>query len=264
MSVLQRFLLLTAATAVTSFASTISFGPGLPNTTSPSTIIGSPLDYKVFGVQLSQPTMSDPDWQLTIETNYGFNDLPEGGGQPTNIPNGATSIPTFSVGGVPYNIGDFLITQGINDYGVLLFPHDTYTPSEVGSLFQVTGFQLTQDLLPTSARHDNIPVEIAPGGTDLSPSGGTLTVTVNPDTAAVVAGTEALYTITVNFSAPTGFLDETPFTVDFSSAICANDYLIGTGQFPPVGPIVPEPGTWVLMASGLLLLGFGLSRRKVS
>jgi hypothetical protein len=212
--------------------------------------------------------MTNPDFQLSIETNYGVNDLPGSGvGGTSNIPNGASSIPTYLFGGILYNIGDFLIQQGGVDYGVLLYAHDTYTQAQVGSLFRVSGYQDSKDLLPASvAKHEvfldgtEIPVEIQPGGTDLSPTGGTLTVTTNPNMAAVLNGTQALYTITVNFSAPAGFLDSQPFTVDFSSAICANAIIVGTGPFPPV----PEPGTWALMASGVLLLGLGLARRKVS
>src|ERR1700681_3385771 len=80
MSGFGRPLLLIAATALTSFASTsfastVSFMPGNANTTSLS-IIGSAQDFQIFGVQLSQPTMTNPDFQLSIETNYGVNDLP--------------------------------------------------------------------------------------------------------------------------------------------------------------------------------------------
>jgi hypothetical protein len=273
MSAFTRSLLLIAATAVTSFASTVTFarGDGNPNTIVPdlANIIGNALDFQIFGVQLSQPTMTNPDFQLTIETNYGFNDLPNSGiGVTSNIPNGSSVIPSFPFGGLDYNIGDFIIQQGGNDYGILLSAHDGYTQAQVGSLFEVNGYQGSADLLPVSvAKHEvlpdgtEIPVELAPGGRDLSLSGATLTVTTNPDLADVENGTQALYTITVNFSAPAGFLDDQPFTIDFTSAICANDFIVSMP--PPVGPSVPEPGTWALMASGLLLLGIGLAGRKI-
>jgi hypothetical protein len=206
-------------------------GPTLP-------IIGEPILFDIFSAKLTQPTLANPDWELTINTNYGAT-IP--------IPPG-NNIPTFLVGGVtPYNIGDFLITWDDNLYGIDLFAHDGYTP---GDLYQVPTFLTSQAVLASLGalpfRTGLIPVEIGPGGG--APIGvGSFQVTQTGDGFA--SGT---YTITEDFAAPPGFLADDNFSIDISSAICANGVIIGDAVLD-----TPEPGTMVLFGSALILLLMG-------
>jgi hypothetical protein len=258
MSGFKTSLVLFAATALTSFGTTLSF----PSSQDPSRINGGAAGYEVFGVTLSQPTSTNPDWVLTIDMNYA------------GEVSGNTFEP-FSVGGIPYTVGDFLIEQTVNnittDYGIALSNHlngtdgSNYTP---GDLYQVIppnprvalsgyGFQTSTALLGTSPGEGAFPTWLAPGGTNIG--NGTLTIT---DTGTGPDPTPYMYTVTDTFSAPAGFLGTNdPFTIYITSAICANGVLTGTGSYPPP-PSVPEPGTAAMMVSGLLLLGFAGSRRK--
>ena len=70
--------------------------------------------------------------------------------------------------------------------------------------------------------------------------------------------TTGLYTLTDDFSAPPGFLSTGEFGIQISSYVCANGYITGTGSFP--GEPVPEPGTFLLLAPALIMLGRRLIR----
>src|ERR1700694_4726930 len=77
------FGVLFGATTLT-YATTITFiGPAFPNPTTakfglpcnPATdigcIIGDPTHFEVFSASITQPTGSNPNWVLQIQTNYG-------------------------------------------------------------------------------------------------------------------------------------------------------------------------------------------------
>jgi hypothetical protein len=184
--------------------------------------------------------LGDPDFLLTIETNYG-----------AAIPGSPDVIPSFLVGGVPYEIGDFLISWEGNSYAIVLSDHDGYT---AGNLYAASGFQSSGQVLPLSPR-PLYPVWLDGGGTQ--EGAGALSGAQTGD-----GTTSALYTITDSFSAPAGFLASGDLTVDFSSAICANGFLTGTVDFASVPPpSVPEPGTVFLLIPALAALPF-LRRRK--
>ena len=218
-------VLLAASSSVCALANTVSFsGPSLP-------IIGDPLQYKIFGAQLTQPTMSNPDWVLTIETNYGV-----------TLPGNPDVIPDFTYNQIEYGMGDFLISWNGNDYGIVLAAHDSYT---AGDLYSVSGFQTSGDVMGIDSPRPSYPVLIAAGGNLLG--SGTVSAAQTGD------GTNtALYTVTDEFSAPAGFLSTGNFTIDMSSYVCANGFLTGTGTF-----VVPEPGTFLLMFPVLLALSLG-------
>jgi hypothetical protein len=207
------------------------FGTGAP-------IVGSPLIFAIQGASLTQPTLGDPNFLLTIETNYG-----------TTIPGSPDVIPSFLVGGVPYEIGDFLINWEGNSYAIVLSDHDGYT---AGNLYQAPGFQLSQQVLALSPR-PLYPVWLDGGGTQEGAGALSGALTGNGTTSA-------LYTITDSFSAPAGFLATGDFTVEFSSAICANGFLSGTADFQVTG--VPEPGTVYLLIPALAALPFLIRRKK--
>ena len=234
-------------------AGTLSFpGPTTPlgvpcQASDPSCVVGgSP--FAIFGIQLTQPSGGNPNWTLTIETNY-----------PNTI--SGNMIPTVQWGadGQFYSISDVLINwQGV-DYGIVLSQHikagnpaDSYV---AGNLYQAPNilFDLifsgnpndfgAPGLLPSAPRRDD-PIWLAPGGT--LRGNGTVTVVAGGN------GTPAQYTITDQFSAPAGFLSNGTFQIEGSSWVCFNGVIVGTGSF--VGAAVPEPGTLILSAVGLLLL----------
>jgi hypothetical protein len=214
--------LLTAASFGTSgFAATISFsGPSLP-------VIGDPLSFKIFGAQLTQPTLGNSDWVLTIETNYGV-----------TLPGSPNVIPDYTYNQIEYGIGDFLIAWNGNDYGIVLSPHDSYT---AGSLYSVSGFQTSGQVMGIDSPRPSYPVLIAAGGTSLGSGSLSAAQTGNGTSAA-------LYTITDDFSAPANFLGTGDFTIDMSSYVCANGFLTGTTSF------VPEPGSFLLILPFLFAL----------
>jgi hypothetical protein len=202
-------------------------------------------------VQLTQPSGGNPNWTLTIETNY-----------PTTISGNVIPPAQWGVDGQFYSTSDFLISwQGI-DYGIVLAQHikagnpvDTYLP---GSLYQAPNipFDLVlsgdpNDLgapgvLPSAPRRDS-PVWLSPGGSLLGL--GTVTVVSGGN------GTPAQYTITDQFSAPADFLSTGSFQIEAASWVCFNGVIVGTGSF--VNAAVPEPGTFALSLLALtLLLGF--------
>lgn len=223
LNLLVSALLAAASFGVCGHAGTISFsGPSLP-------IIGDPLSFKIFGAQLTQPTLGNPDWVLTVETNYGV-----------TLPGSPNVIPDYTYNQIEYGIGDFLIAWNGNDYGIVLSPHDSYT---AGSLYSVSGFQTSGQVMGIDSPRPSYPVLIAAGGTSLGAGSLSAAQTGNGVSAA-------LYTITDDFSAPADFLSTGNVTVDMSSYVCANGFLTGTENFDGV----PEPGTFLLILPILFAL----------
>jgi hypothetical protein len=214
------------------FANTISF-------TGPSdTIIGDPYYYDIFGVQLTQPTGGNPDWVVTIETNY-----------PETIPGSPDVVPLYSYNGTLYGMGDLLFTWNGNDYGIVLTPHNGYA---AGDLYEASGFQTSGQVMGiANSPRPEVPVLLDAGGS--LAGNGSLS---GAETGNGV--TTGLYTLTDDFSAPPGFLSTGEFGIQISSYVCANGYITGTGSFP--GEPVPEPGTFLLLAPALIMLGRRLIR----
>lgn len=258
-SVSAKLIATAAITAIGALASTQSW-------VGPTTVSGTPCiigsagcvmggdQYDIFGAQLTQPTVGDPLWTLTIETNY-----------PAAITGNTIPPAEWGVDLLLYSISDFLISWNGNDYGIVLAQHikgsnpvDSYV---AGGLYQAPNIlqdlvlsgtnntHLASGVLPDSPR-PNFPVWLAPGGTQL----GTGTITV----AQTGSGTPAQYTITARFTAPDTFLASGVFTIDASSWVCANGIITGSGNFTSPSE-VREPRTMGLAAAGLILL-FGLGR----
>jgi hypothetical protein len=199
-------------------------------------IIGQATEFEIFQVELTLPTIGDPDYILSVETNYPAPIQP---GTPAVIP------PVLFMGGY-YSMSDFLITWNGGYYGVVLGAHDDYV---AGDLYQAAGFQTSYQvlgLLNSSLRDD--PVLLDSGG---SPAGyGSVGVSVTGDGV-----TTGMYTIVDKFTAPPGFLMNGEFDIIMSSFVCANGLIIGSDD------AVPEPGTLFECIPALLLIGYGLARR---
>ena len=256
-----KLLFLLIVSAATVWGTSFSFtGPSYAKPPSPALpagqlIIGDPLEYQVFGAQLTQT--DSLDWVLQIETNYPVTTITG-----NNIPPVVYGSPT-----TPFSIGDFLIMWNSVDYGIVLAPHvklvsvDGYT---AGNLYQTSGFQdsgsimgRTTDTPPctvTCSPNPDFPIWIDPSATQIGTGSVSIAKTGNGMSAAE-------YTITVPFSAPAGFLSTGNVGISFASYVCGNGVL--TGQEAASGGGgggIPEPATFLLIGPGLLLLGI-LRRR---
>jgi len=266
-------------TSIAAFANTITItGPerftgSTPNdallsanykacTPGPGCIDGDPLIYNVFSLSITSPTSPGGLWTIDLETNYG-----------ATIPSGSHTIPSYAYSGSPgttFAIGDIMFEQGGLFYGIALSPHDGYT---VGDFYQVSGFQTSAQVLVAGGVPAPVP---GPGGaaiprpylpTEINAGGlatqmtGTLTVTPN----AGSNGTNfAEYKIIDTFSAPSTFLN-TAFSVFATSYACANGYLEGGGggfTGGAGGGATPEPGSWLLILPGLVLVGIARYRKS--
>jgi hypothetical protein len=196
--------------------------------TSSYPVIGPPQDYQLFEVDLSLPTTSDPNYSFRMVTNYG-----------APIPGSPDVVPLALFNGTYYPMSDLLFSWNGGDYGLVLSPHDGYTP---GDLYQASGFQTSGEVLPFFSPRPSEPVLIDPGGSLIG--SGILN--------GALTGNEAtgLYTLTETFTAPPGFLLNGDFDLIASSFICANGLITGSGND---GPVVPEASTLSGVIAGLVL-----------
>ena len=234
--------LILVSAAPHSFGASITFnGPFGPGNV--SNVLGDPLVYAIQSATLTQPTFVNGPWTLTVDTNYG-----------TPLPGATEVVPSFMDGPLTFAMSDFLIEQGNDFYGIVLSAHNGY---KAGDVYIASGFQ------NAFAFNTMDPVYIDPGGSLFAT--GTITAAPIPGGNGV---TIPEYKVTVSFNAPITFLSGGPFTIDMSSADCANAFFTGVGDFGggtvTVTGGIPEPGTWALMGLGLMLLGYAASRRKTS
>jgi hypothetical protein len=220
------------------------------------------LPYVVFGIQITTPSGSNPNFVMTIEMNY-----------PVNMQGNTIPPVQWPEDLQLYSTGDVLIHSNNTDYAIVLAPHlkagtlvDSY---QAANLYQApnatpdfvpSGTNTTIPgaigILPNSPRPD-FPIWVAPGGTQLGT--GSLTI------AAGGNGTSAEWTITDQFSAPLDFLSNGPVDLSFSSWVCANGLIVGPGGGATGGggSEVPEPAPLFCVATAFLVgLAFARSRRN--
>jgi len=203
-------------------------------------VIGDHSKFDIESATLTQPTTTGGDWTVTIDTNYG-----------TALPGSPDVVPDFTDFGVTLAAADFLISWNGGDYAVVLNAHGGYG---AGNLYQGSGFLTAQQVLGLSTSqyiyHSTDDVWLAGGGT-LQGAGTVSAAPLGDGT------TEAEYAITDTFAAPAGFLASGDFTIQMSSADCANGYMTGTGNFgggTSGGGQLPEPATALLVAPAAVWL----------
>jgi hypothetical protein len=259
-------LLFAAATLMASAASVTINGPdyprpganyGLPCTTAdPNCVLGDPLSFEAFSVTLTQPTATNPNFVAVINTNY-----------PETIPGGSTLIPphVFGSGIGPFSISDLLLVWKGVEYGLVLSPHINGGPVDgyvAGGLYKSPGnYQTSGDVMGVQSPNPSHPVWLAASANPSASQIGSGTVTAAQTGNGVTSGK---YTITIQFSAPAGFLGDGDFLVDFTSWVCANGLVTGPGSFTTGGETgaIPEPGSLLLCIPALLFFGVRLARQR--
>jgi hypothetical protein len=188
-------------------------------------VFGDPLKYAIQNASISGPSVGPGPFVVTINTNYGV-----------PLPGSPDVIPSFLEGSITLWMGDFLIQQGNNFYGIVLSPHDGYA---AGDVYQAPGFQNSVFF------NKGLPVSLAPGGVQIGT--GTVSAAVNVGCNGVNCAEFRVidsFTIDPQFN----FVDwGAPVTIRMASATCANGYLL----FDDSGD-TPEPAT-----KGLIVLAIG-------
>ena len=216
-------------------------------------VIGDRKEFQMFSASLTTPASPGGQWNLTLQTNYG---VPLGGG------GGGDVIPTFQYGRAFFAMCDFMITWNNIDYGIVMHAHDGYT---AGNLYEVDGFKTSGQVMSAQLEDSPRPsmaVELQAGGHLRGV--GTVTASAN---AGADGLTQALYEVQVAFTAPSNFLSSGLFKVRACSYACANGYISGDGEFPPVpgnDEGVPEPSTLAMMLVGAGALGVAKLRKRLS
>lgn len=231
MSVLKSIAVSALLFSSALFGDSVTFlGPFGPTDGS---VIGDHSKFDIQSVTLTQPTTPGGDWTVTIDTNYG-----------TALPGSPNVVPDFTDSGVTLAASDFLISWDGNDYAVVLNGHSGYS---AGNLYESSGFLTAQQVLAVSN-----PEYIYHTGDDVWLAGGGSLQGAGTVSAAPLGNgtTQAEFAITDTFAAPAGFLSSGSFTIQVSSADCANGYVTGTGNFGGGGTgggEVPEPASALLL-----------------
>jgi hypothetical protein len=250
-STLYKLLVISITSVACACAGSITFNG--PFGATDSGVYGPHQYFDIQSATLTQPTTVGGDWTVTIDTNYG-----------TTLPgSGGTVVPDFTFDGVNLAAADFLISWNGASYGVVLNAHDGYTSGDFYQINLPNAFQTAQQAInnpsvPTSQYGASDPVWLNAGGT-LAGSGTVSAAAFGNGT------TNASYTITDTFAAPANFLSTGDFTIDMSSADCANGFMTGTGNFGGGGTgggQIPEPGT-LLLTVPVLLAGYYRARRVI-
>ncbi len=271
-----QFLLLTCAVGSASTLTNPYFSASDPN------VIGDPL---AFDTQSILVTISPLD-VVTVVIDLNF----ENGSAPIyTAASGNQNIETYglSVGDLfffdpsvptttscagtstPYSIsGNFCVTVPTNSslaYAVVL--DGSVNGLATGDLYQIG---------PGSADVSVETADPALGATrrQYRPTQAVFAIPNSPGSTVGTSGTElvcqsgpgcptngAQYQVTLSFTAPTAFLSllmNGQIGVEFAAADCGNAVLAG----PFLATATPEPGTLVMFAAGIGMLGFGLSRRR--
>ena len=115
-------------------------------------VTGDPLKYAIQNASLMGPSTGSGPFTLIVNTNYGV-----------PLPGSPDVIPSFTEQGfATLWMGDFLIQQGTNYFGIVLSAHDGYLAGDVYE--EATGFQNSIYFNPGH------PVSLLGGGTKIGTS----------------------------------------------------------------------------------------------
>ena len=229
MSLIGRLLLVLALPSQLLALNIIIQDPNFGTNADP--VVGDPLFFAIQNLSLQGPDSgTGGPFSLVINTNYAV-PLP---GSPDVVPSFVFN--TFAT----LQLGDLLIEQGGNFFGVVMSPHDGYV---AGDVYQSDGFALSTFFNP------GIPVSLNPGGTQV----GSGTVSAAPNLGCVGFDNGktncAEFRITETFTLNPGVVLinlNNPFLVMMSSATCANGILMLEENGG-----VPEPASVWLIALGV-------------
>ena len=189
-------------------------------------VVGNPLKYAIQSASLTGPSTGSGPFTLVVNTNYG-----------ASLPGSPDVIPSFTEDGITLRMGDFLIHQGSNYYGIVLSAHDGYI---AGDVYRASGFQNSVYFNP------GWPVSILPGGDKIAT--GTVSAAPNAGCNGVNCA-EFRVTDTFNIDPSFTFIDaKAPFTALMADATCGNALLVGENTE------IPETATSWLMGLGMAAL----------
>jgi hypothetical protein len=198
----------------------------------PADVIGDPKLFDIHYVTFSSPSANT--LQIDIRFNYG----------------GGSSLGGFTIPGfIPtLNVGDLFLRTDEATYAYVLNSHNGLATN---GLYEIDATQSAKSVLgnPAGYYRPDAQVWASPTGAQLLGTG------VN--TVSTVGGNNTYLLSRIVLSLPAGALSDLNggFDFYFASATCGNDEIMGT-----VPADVPEPGTWAMLGSGLLAVGF-LRRR---
>ncbi len=198
----------------------------------PADVIGDPKLFDIHYVTFT--SLSANKLQIDIRFNYG----------------GGTSLSGFTIPGFTptLNVGDFFFETADATYAYILKGHNGLATN---GFYEIENTRTARNVLGNPAGQYRPDAEV------WASSNGAQILARGTNTVTTVGGNSRSLLSSIVLTLPAGALSDLNggFDFYFASATCGNDEITGT-----VPADVPEPGTWAMLGSGLLAVGF-LRRR---